>query len=77
MNAKDTPLDTLTAYRAMLRFLEMYWERGKSKEIAMLLGSMALASDGKTMDPAMWKDWLEATRHVSGSSSDSPKSGGN
>ncbi len=73
MNADELSLDTLTAYRAMIRFLEMYWERGKSKEIAMLLGSMALAGDGKTMDPAMWKDWLEATRYVSGSSAESPK----
>jgi len=64
MNSKDAELDLLTGYRAMFLFLAKYWQRGKSKEIAMLLGSMAISQDGKAMDPAMWKDWPAAVDEV-------------
>jgi hypothetical protein len=56
--------DTATAltieqgFGAMFEFLERYWKRGKSDEIAMLLGSMAIQSDGRPADPALWADWL-------------------
>jgi len=52
------------AYRAMFRFLEAYFERTKADEVAVLLGSMNLADDGKPMDPAMWQDWLVAVREA-------------
>ncbi|HEY0599310.1 hypothetical protein [Brevundimonas sp.] len=56
------------AYQCMFRFLDSYWERGgkSDDQIAMLLGGMALSSDGITMDPAMMSDWLEAVRAVTG-----------
>ena len=51
-------------YRAMFRFLEAYFERTKADEVAVLLGSMNLAEDGKPMDPAMWQDWLKAVQEA-------------
>ena len=52
------------AYRAMFGFLEAYFERTKADELAVLLGSMNLADDGKPMDPAMWQDWLMAVQRA-------------
>lgn len=52
------------AYRAMFQFLEAHYNRTKSDEVAGLLGSMALTTDGKPMDPAMWSDWLAAVRQA-------------
>lgn len=56
-------MKTLTdeqAYAAMFYFLERYWEREKSDEIAMLLGGMSILQDGGTADPAYLQDWNEA-----------------
>ena len=67
MSDHTTSLTVLTreqAYRAMFEFLEAYWERGKSEEIAMLLGAMALQPDGHTADPAQWSDWLAACEKI-------------
>jgi hypothetical protein len=52
------------AYRAMFGFLEAYFERTRADEVAILLGSMNLADDGKPMDPAMWQDWLIAVQNA-------------
>jgi hypothetical protein len=52
------------AYRAMFCFLEEYFDRTKTEEIAALLGGLNLAEDGKPMDPAMWDDWLSAVERV-------------
>lgn len=57
----------LTAAEAMVAmqlFLEMYWERGKSDEIAMLLSSLMIQSDGKCADPALWNDWNSCVQEV-------------
>jgi hypothetical protein len=63
--------DSLTveeAYRAMLTFLDRYYERGgcRSQDIAELLSGMSqtIWADGTTNDPAQWQDWLEAVRTV-------------
>ena len=60
MNVKNNSQTLLTfeqAYRAMFDFLQLNWERGKSEELAMLLGSMDLLPDGRPADPALWADW--------------------
>lgn len=57
-------LSSSEAFAAMHRFLEMYWERGQSEEIAMLLGSMTILDDGKCADPALWNDWTTAIREI-------------
>ena len=61
MNERDV-VSVGDAYRAMFVFLEAYFERTKADEVAILLGSMDLAVDGKPMDPAMWQDWLMAVQ---------------
>ncbi|MDP3895357.1 MAG: hypothetical protein Q8Q62_01635 [Mesorhizobium sp.] len=45
------------AYRAMLRFLEMQFDRTHSDELGTLLGSASLLEDGKPADPALEADW--------------------
>jgi hypothetical protein len=50
------------AYLAMIAFLQSYWERGNSSEIAALLGSLSLLPDGKPADAAVASDWNEAVR---------------
>ena len=50
------------AYRAMLRFLEDYYARGGSDELAILLGGAVIGDDGAPMDPAMWSDWVSAVQ---------------
>lgn len=50
------------AYDAMFQFLEAYFERGgrQSDDLAILLGSALMNSDGVPMDPGFWQDWLDA-----------------
>lgn len=65
---EPTEMGALEAYRAMFRFLEGYWERTKSDDVAGLLGSMNInLADGAPMDSAMWSDWLDAVREVTSS----------
>jgi hypothetical protein len=59
-------LSPLDAYRAMLRFLEDYFDRTRSDEIGILLGGLALNQDGQPMDPACWHDWMVAVDKVRG-----------
>jgi hypothetical protein len=57
-----------TAYIAMYRFVEAYWERGNRVEgsVTLLCSDMAPFSDPKaegsiwTSDPAFWNDWVKA-----------------
>ena len=58
------------AYRAMFGFLEAYFERTRADEVAVLLGSMNMADDGKPMDPALWQDWLMAVQRAISSEAD-------
>jgi hypothetical protein len=59
-------LTTVEAFRAMLIFLDGYYERGgcQSEDIATLLSgiSQAIWTDGSTNDPAQWHDWLTAVQ---------------
>ncbi len=48
------------AYKAMFKFLDEYYKRGKSDDIGALLGSLSLLNDGKSADPSMMDDWEEA-----------------
>lgn len=54
----------MQAYQAMLKFLENYHENTHSDEIAGLLGSLSISSDGSPMDPACWEEWLEAVEKI-------------
>lgn len=48
------------SYLAMQLFLEKYYNLTGSDDIGSLLGSMQMSDDGKTMDPAIWDDWLSS-----------------
>lgn len=61
-NSTNNNLSTEKAYRAMLAFLESYYESTKSDEVGGMLGGMSLNSDGKPMDPGYWSEWINAVR---------------
>ena len=48
------------AYKAMIIFLEGYYERTHSDDVGGLLGGMAFLEDGTTADSAAWEDWIDA-----------------
>ena len=50
----------------MLEYLDAYWERRKSDEIASMLGGMFFLNDGVTFDQACWSDWEAAWAKTSG-----------
>jgi hypothetical protein len=59
MNATDT-LTVEQAYRAMLAFLEREVHLTESSDLADLLAGYRLDADGRTSDPALWDEWLDA-----------------
>ena len=61
MNGKMT---TIEAYKAMIKFMEKYYERTNSDDIGSLLGDLQLLSDGSTADEAAWTDWLDSVNSV-------------
>ncbi len=50
-------LTEVQAFNAMIKFLELYYERTLSDDIGSLLGDLQFLKDGKTADPAAWQDW--------------------
>lgn len=50
------------AFKAMVFFLERYFERTHSDDVGALLGDLQLLDDGLTADPAVWPEWLECLR---------------
>ncbi len=50
------------AYAAMFRFLDDFYNRTKSGDVASLLGSMSLLADGGPVDPAIAVEWREAVK---------------
>lgn len=52
------------AYTAMYAYLVKVYEMTQSDDIGSLLGSMSTLSDGKTVDPAIWDDWLQCINEV-------------
>ena len=64
---KDKMITVTQAYEAMIHFLEAYYSRGASDEIAILLGDISINnSDGLPMDPAALSDWYDAVDKVLG-----------
>ncbi len=61
--SKSRELTEAEAFQAMPSFLEGT-ERGKSDEIAILLGSLAMQPDGRPADGALARDWSAAVRRV-------------
>jgi hypothetical protein len=59
-----TDLTKKEAYLAMFAFLENEYEMSKSDDIGGLLSNISLLPDGKSVDPAAWKDWEDAIKKV-------------
>lgn len=51
---------TKEAYKAMYLYLENLYEMTGSQDLAGFLGGMSMMDDGRPVDDAVWKDWLEA-----------------
>ena len=60
MDVGNQILTVEQAYRAMLAFLEREVELTESSDLADLLAGYRLDEDGRTSDPALWEEWLEA-----------------
>ena len=60
MNEEQVNLSARQAYGAMLIFLKRAYGMTHSDDLAGLLGGWQFSSDGGTMDPAAWNDWLAA-----------------
>jgi hypothetical protein len=60
MNATTETLTVEQAYRAMLAFLEREVELTESSDLADLLAGYKLDSVGRSSDPAVWDEWLDA-----------------
>jgi len=57
------PLTVVHAFRAMVAFLDAYWERGaRTDDLASVLSDISLETfaDAAPADPAQWSDWLQA-----------------
>jgi hypothetical protein len=59
-----TSLSEKQAYKAMLVFLENYYQSTKSDEVAGMLGAMTLGEDGEPMDAAYWEEWIRAVKSI-------------
>ena len=64
MNASTDTLTVEQAYRAMLAFLEREVELTECSDLADLLAGYKLDGDGRTNDPALWDEWMEAVGRV-------------
>lgn len=60
----DIKLTDLQSFKAMVQFLEYYYERTSSDDIGSLLGDLQLLNDCETADPAAWEDWLDSINEV-------------
>lgn len=52
------------AFKAMVLFLEGFYERTNSNDVGGLLGDLILLQDGSTADPAAWDDWMKCVHKV-------------
>lgn len=57
-------ISNVDAFKAMILFLEDYYQKTNSDDVAVLLGGMQLLEDGITTDPAMWEEWLDCINKV-------------
>jgi hypothetical protein len=64
MNAADKTITVEQAYRIMLAFLEREVDLTESSDLADLVSEYKLGADGKTRDPAIWEEWMEAVGKV-------------
>ena len=53
------------AFEAMTRFLTEFYDRA-GNDLETLLADITIESDGVTLDPAAWEDWMRCVRAVKG-----------
>ena len=54
-------LTQLQGYNAMFKLLDYYYYKEiKLDDLGCLLSSMCFVADGRTADPAIWGDWIDA-----------------
>lgn len=58
-------LTTKQAFRAMVIFLEQFYDRTQANDVGGLLGDLMIVEDETTTDPVAWEDWLESVRKSS------------
>ena len=76
--AKLSHMELLTtdeAYAAMTHFLDAFFKRTQSDEIAGLLGAFPALDNGQPADPAIWNDWIAAVKKASKVGCCQPQSG--
>ena len=44
----------------MIDFLEKYYERTGSDDIACILSDLRILDDGTTADPTAWENWMKS-----------------
>ena len=59
-----TELPEKSAYLTMIAFLETYYERTRSEDVATLLADIGLLAHGGPADPAVLHEWREAVERV-------------
>lgn len=64
MKKTDKQLSIDEAYDAMVDYLEGYYNRTGSDDIAMLLGDLLLLEDGTSCDSAAMSDWEESVAKI-------------
>jgi hypothetical protein len=64
MSASTDTLTVEQAYRAMLAFLAREVELTECSDLADLLAGYRLDGAGRTNDPALWDEWMEAVGTV-------------
>jgi hypothetical protein len=52
------------AFRAMVLFLQNFYNRTQSDDVGSLLGELMFFEDGTTADPAAWQDWVESVEEI-------------
>jgi len=57
-------LTQLQAFRAMIKFLDNYYEKKPSDDLGLLLGEMQLQDDNKPADSATWSYWIDSINKV-------------
>ena len=57
-------LNEMQALKAMVKFLELYYEQTNSDDVGSLLSEVQTLSDGSTADPAAWNSWLKSVEKI-------------
>lgn len=56
----NNTIEGLQVYKAMICFLDAYYNKTLSDDLGSLLGDLQLCDDGGPFDPAAWDDWMRS-----------------